>query len=134
MSEMSGLIKTIQELPLEKLITSISDAADNFSGLLNKNEKVTQELLSNLNKTLMGVNEMVGSKAFETMPTELNKTMQELQKTLQSLDSVMKSNSDESLMSSQLTETLKGVNKASMDTQKLLKKLDRQPNSLIFGD
>lgn len=134
MSEMSGLIKTIQELPLEKLITSISDAADNFSGLLNKNEKVTQELLSNLNKTLMGVNKMVGSKAFETMPTELNKTMQELQKTLQSLDSVMKSNSDESLMSSQLTETLKGVNKASMDTQKLLKKLDRQPNSLIFGD
>ncbi|RLA69343.1 MAG: hypothetical protein DRG30_10310 [Epsilonproteobacteria bacterium] len=60
--------------------------------------------------------------------------MRELQKTLRSLDSVMKSNSDESLLSSQLSETLREVKKASIDTQKLFKKLDRKPNSLIFGD
>lgn len=134
MSEMSGLIKSIRELPLEKLILSISEAANSFSGLLNKNEKSTEQLLSNLNKTLDGVNKMVGSKEFASMPSELNQTMKELQKTLRSLDSVMQSNSNESLMSSQLTETLKSVNKASMETQRLLKKLDRKPNSLIFGD
>ena len=134
MSEMSQLIKSIRELPLEKLILSISDAANSVSGLLNKNEKNTQQLLSNMNATLDALNQLIGSKEFKAMPLELNKTMIELQTTLRSLDNIMQSNSDKSLMSSQLTETLKSVNKASIQTQILLKKLDRKPNSLIFGD
>ena len=134
MSGLNGLIDSIQKLPLESLIVSIDEAAESFSGLLNKNNAAIQQLLSSLDKTLVSINKMVGSKEFEKMPKELNKTMRGLQKTLRSLDSVMKSNSDESLMASQLSETLKEVKKASMDTQKLFKKLDRKPNSLIFGD
>ncbi len=134
MGGLNGLIDSIQKLPLESLIVSIDEAADSFSGLLNKNNTAIQQLLSSLDKTLVGVNKMVESKAFAKMPAELNKTMRGLQKTLRSLDSVIKSNSDESLMASQLSETLKEVKKASIDTQKLFKKLDRKPNSLIFGD
>ena len=134
MSGLNGLIDSIQKLPLESLIVSIDKAAESFSGLLNDNNTAVQQLLSSLDKTLVGINKMVGSKAFAKMPAELNKTMRGLQKTLRSLDSVLKSNSDESLMASQLSETLKEVKKASIDTQKLFKKLDRKPNSLIFGD
>ena len=134
MSGLSGLIDSIRELPLESLIVSIDEAAESFSGLLNKNNAAIRKLLSGLDKTLDGVNKMVGSKEFSKMPKELNETMRELQKTLRSLNSVMKSNSDESLLSSQLSETLKEVKKASIDTQKLFNKLDRKPNSLIFGD
>jgi len=134
MSGLNGLIDSIQKLPLESLIVSIDKAAESFSGLLNDNNTAVQQLLSSLDKTLVGINKMVGSKAFAKMPVELNKTMRGLQKTLRSLDSVLKSNSDESLMASQLSETLKEVKKASIDTQKLFKKLDRKPNSLIFGD
>jgi len=135
MSRLNGLIDSIQNLPLESLIISIDEAAGSFSSLLNDNNASIQKLLSSLDKTLVGINKMVGSKEFEKMPAGLNKTMRELQKTLRSLDSVMKSDSDdESLLASQLSETLKEVKKASIDTQKLFKKLGRKPNSLIFGD
>ena len=134
MSGLSGLIDSIRELPLESLIVSINEAVENFSGLMQSNEQSIAKLLSGLNETLDGVNKMVGSKDFAKMPAELNKTMKELQKTLRSLDNVLKSDSDESLLSSQLSETLKEVKKASIDTQKLFNKLDRKPNSLIFGD
>ncbi len=134
MDGLNGLIASIEELQLDSLITSINQTSDNLSKLLSSNEKIVTQLLTNMSKTLDGVNKMVGSKEFTKMPAELNKTMKVLQKTLRSLDSVMKSNSDESLLSSQLSETLKEVKKASIDTQKLFNKLDRKPNSLIFGD
>ncbi len=134
MSGLSGLIDSIKNLPLESLIVSLNEATDNVSVLLENNEELIPQLLATLNKTLEGVNAMVGSKEFAKMPAELNKTMRGLQKTLRSLDSVLKSNGNESLMASQLSETLKEVKQASIDTQKLFKKLDRKPNSLIFGD
>ena len=134
MGGLNGLIDNLRNLPLDQLIRSISRVADDLSGVLKNNEKVLGEMMSNLNKTLEGINRMVGSKAFARMPKELNQTMRGLQKTLKSLDSILKSNGNDSLMSSQLTETLRQLNKASLDTQKLLRKLDRKPNSLIFGD
>jgi len=134
MSGLNGLIDSIRKLPLESLIRSINSASDNFSGLLRDNRQSMRQLMSDLSKTLNGINGMVGTKEFTKIPTELNKTMRELQKTLRLLDSVMKSNGDQSLLSSQLAETLKEVKKASVDTQKLFRKLDQKPNSLIFGD
>ncbi len=131
---LNGLIASIEELPLDSLIVSINKTSDNLSKLLSSNKEIITQLLTNMDKTLEGVNKMVGSKEFAKIPAELNKTMRVLQKTLRSLDSVMRSNSDESLLSSQLSETLREVKKASIDTQKLFKKLDRKPNSLIFGD
>ncbi len=134
MGGLNGLIDDLRKLPLEQMIHSFSDVADNFSTVLKNNEKSLEEMMASLNETLDGINKMVGSKAFAKMPKELNKTMRDMQKTLKSLDSILKSNSNDSLMSSQLTETLRQLNKASIDTQKLLRKLDRKPNSLIFGD
>ena len=65
---------------------------------------------------------------------QVNQTLLALQKSLQSLDSLIKGDDYESLLSSQMTQTLKDVSETSRDTQKLLKKLDQKPNSLIFGD
>ncbi len=134
MSGINKLIDSITKLPLEDLVLSIEHAIDEFSGILKENKESTHQMMTNLNKTLEGVNKMVGNKDFAKLPTELNKSMRELQKTLKSLDSLLKSNSNNSLMSSQLTQTLKELNKTSKNTRKLLKKLDRKPNALIFGD
>jgi len=134
MDGLNDLIDSIKRLPLKNLIVSIDDAIDNFSTILKENRDSTHQLVVNLNKTIEGVNKMVDSREFANLPKELNKTMRELQKSLNSLDSVLKSNSNESLLSSQLTQTLKELNKSSVDTQRLLKKLDRKPNALIFGD
>ena len=134
MGGLNGLIDNLRKLPLKELIVSISDASDSFSDLMRNNEKVLGEMMSNLNKTITGINKVVENKEFARMPKELNRTFRGLQQTLKSLDEVLKADSDKSLLSSQLTDTLRQLNKASLDTQKLLKKLDRKPNSLIFGD
>jgi len=134
MGGLNGLIDNLRKLPLKELIVSISDASESFSDLMRNNEKVLGEMMSNLNKTITGINKVVENKEFARMPKELNRTFRGLQQTLKSLDEVLKADSDKSLLSSQLTDTLRQLNKASLDTQKLLKKLDRKPNSLIFGD
>jgi paraquat-inducible protein B len=134
MGGLNGLIDKLKELPLDQLIVSISDAAESLSDTMRSNEASLEKIMQNLNKTLEGINAMVGSSAFAALPKELNKTFRELRKTLRSLDAVIKADSDKSLLSSQLTDTLRQLNKASIDTQKLLRKLDRKPNSLIFGD
>jgi paraquat-inducible protein B len=131
---LNDLIDSIKKLPLNELIVSIDDAISNFSTILKENRDNTHQIMVNLNKTIESVNKMLGSKEFKNLPKELNKTMRELQKSLKSLDNILRSNGDESLLSSQLTQTLKELNKSSIDTQRLLKKLDRKPNALIFGD
>ncbi|MEA3491202.1 MAG: MlaD family protein [Campylobacterota bacterium] len=133
-SELEGLIVKLGELPLDDLIRSIDDTVDNLNGILETNRSETDQLFVNLNRTLEGINKIVDSREFSKIPAQLNKTMVRLRKTLRSIDSMMKSNGRESLLSSQLTETLKEVSRASRDTQKVLKKLEQKPNSLIFGD
>jgi len=134
MSSINELLDSIKKLPLENLINSIDQSIDNFSSILKENQDVTHAIMVNLNKTMVSVNKMVSDRGFKKLPTQLNKTMIELQNILKSLDRVLKSNSNKSLLSSQLTETLKELNKSSAETQRLLKKLDRKPNALIFGD
>lgn len=134
MSGVNKLVDSITKLPLKELVVSIDNAINEFSGILKENKESTNQMMTNLNTTLESINKMVGNKDFAKLPTQLSKSMIELQKTLKSLDNILKSNSNDSLMSSQLTQTLKEINKTSKNTQKLLKKLDRKPNALIFGD
>ncbi len=134
MSSINELLDSIKKLPLDKLINSIDQSVSNFSSILEENRVVTHQIMTNLNETMVGVNKMVSDRGFKKLPSELNQTMVELQHILKSLDRVLKSNGNKSLLSSQLTETLKELNKSSVETQRLLKKLDRKPNALIFGD
>jgi len=134
MDKLDDIVNRISKLPLDQLVRDVEEAVNTLNNVVESNNVIIQKLLAELHSTLISVNDVVASDAFKRMPGELNKTMKELQKTLRSLDSVMKGNSNNSLLSSQLTETLKEVSKASRDTQKILRKLDRKPNSLIFGD
>ncbi len=119
---------------LAKLMESIDNTINSFGEIIKENRQVTSKILADLDEAIMTVNSLVGSKEFAKLPKELNKTMGGLQKTLASLDRVMQGNSDQSLLSSQLTQTLKEVSQASKETQRMLKKIEQKPNSLIFGD
>jgi paraquat-inducible protein B len=134
MSELKDILNSIKELPLDKLANSLDVAINSFSDILIENKKSTANLLISVNKTLVSVNKLVSSKPFNKMPTEINQTLKALQKALTSLDYLIKGDSSKSLLSSQMTETLKEVSKTSIATQKLMRQLDRKPNSLIFGD
>jgi paraquat-inducible protein B len=134
MAGLNDIIDSIKELPLDTLINSLDLAVNNFNNILVENKKSTANLLISVDKTLISVNKLVSSKAFNQMPTEINKTLKALQKSLKSLNYLIKGDSSKSLLSSQMREILKEVSKTSIATQKMMKKLDRKPNSLIFGD
>ncbi len=133
MNGISGLIASIEKLPLDKLVRSTDNAVNTLNDTIKGNQENINKLIAEMSGMLANVNKLVDSKEFGQIPEELNKTMRELQKSLKSFDQLVKGDKS-SLLSSQLTETLREVAKASLDTQKLLKKLDRKPNSLIFGD
>jgi len=134
MSGLNGIMKAIEKLPLEQLILSMDRAINSVTGILESNKDSTKNLLVTVDKTLNSVNTLVQSKAFKEIPEEISETLEALQQSLKSLDSVIKGNSSQSLLSSQMTQTLKEVSQTSRDTQKLLNKLERKPNSLLFGD
>ncbi len=134
LSGIGGIIEAIKKLPLERLTESMDKAINSFTNVMESNKKVTKDILVTVDKTLNSVNKVISSKDFKEIPLQVNKTLTTLQKSLQSLDSLIKGDDYESLLSSQMTQTLKDVSQTSRDTQKLLKKLDQKPNSLIFGD
>jgi len=76
---------------------------------------------------------LIESKDFEKIPTELNKTMRSLQFSLKGVEQLSKGDK-RSRLSTQLIQTLKEIANVSKETQKLLKKLDKKPNALIFGN
>jgi len=134
MSGIGGIIEAIKKLPLEQLVESMDRAINSFTNVMESNKDTTKDILLTVDKTLKSVNSVISSKDFKEIPLQVNQTLLALQKSLQSLDSLIKGDDYESLLSSQMTQTLKDVSETSRDTQKLLKKLDQKPNSLIFGD
>jgi paraquat-inducible protein B len=134
MAEVNSIIEKIKKLPLDKLIDSMDRAINSFTETLDANRDVIRELIITTDKMLESINLLVASKEFKNIPSEINQTLKTLQKSLKSFDTILKGNGDNSLLTSQLSQTLKEVSETSRDTQRLLKKLEQKPNSLLFGD
>ena len=123
MDEAEKLLQKLNALPLEQLLASLNKVVDNSDGLL-----------SDLGKSVKDLNALSGKKSFQTMPDELDKTLKELTKTLATAQQTIKSYDDQSLLASQIAQTLKVVTETSKSMQQFLDMLNRKPDSLIFGE
>lgn len=112
---------------VEKLVASLNSVVD-------QNTEPIQKIVADLQKTVHNLNVMTGTKSFKTMPDELNKTMKELTNTLRTAKKVLKEYDSNSLLTHQVSQTLKEVTETSQEMQEFLKLMNRKPNSLIFGD
>ena len=112
---------------VEKLVVSLNR-------IVNDNEKPIQLLVADLQKTVKDINDMTSRKSFKAMPDQLNKTMKELTKTLDKTRKVLEGYDKNSLLTHQVSQTLKEVTETSQEMQQFLKLMNRKPNSLIFGD
>lgn len=121
-NDVGGIIDEV-----EKVLVSINKVVDD-------NAEPIQKVLADLTKTVENLNAMTGTKAFKTMPDELNKTMKELTQTLRTAKKVVKGYDNNSLLTHQIAQTLKEVTETSKEMQQFLKLMNRKPNSLIFGD
>jgi paraquat-inducible protein B len=130
MDSVTQILDKLNNLPLDELVTSVKKVVD----ASQKPVKHADELLTKLNKMVADINKMTSKKSFEVMPDELNRTLKEMTKTLRSTRKVVKGYGSDSLVREQLSQTLQILTKTSQEMQAFLRMLNRNPNSLIFGD
>jgi len=121
--EVAHLLQKLNGLPLERLLASLTKVVENSDGLLD-----------DLGKSVKDVNALTNKQSFQAMPDELNRTLKELTKTLATAQKTIKGYDDQSLLASQIAQTLKVVAETSKSMQQFLDVLNRKPNALIFGD
>ncbi len=132
--EQNSLIVQIQSLltKLEKL--PIEHSINAFSNLLEKNSEPLRQTLLSLRKSSDAVTKLLDANETKALPKELHTLLKDLQHTLKSYETLAKSYSNNSLFKKQLTKTLEDIDRASKALRKVLLKLDKKPNALIFGD
>jgi paraquat-inducible protein B len=109
----------------------IASLLKSVNQLVDGSKKPISQILNNLNKTIKNTNMLIIKSGIKKLPKQINQTLKELEATLQDTRSVLSSNSK---MSDDVSESMKEVNKASRALERVLRKIDKKPNSLIFGD
>lgn len=130
MDSVTQILDKLNNLPLDELVDSVKKVVDASA----KPVKHADELLVQLTHTVDDINKMTSKKSFEVMPDELNRALREMTKTLKSTRKVVKGYDSDSLVKEQLSKTLEILTKTSQEMQAFLRMLNRNPNSLIFGD
>lgn len=106
-AQLGKLLEKLNKLPLDKTLTELN-------GSLNQ-----------LQKLLSSTQHLVGQSSTQSLPKELNQTMQALQQTLQGI-------SPQSPVYQDAQQTLKNLDRTLKNSQPLLDKLNARPNALIF--
>ncbi len=115
MKDMNHLVKNIDTL-ISSLDSSINDSS-----------KPLIAILKNIKK-------LVSKKDTQNIPKQINKSLKDLQKVLKSTQYLLDADGSNSLLAEQITIMLKELTRTSGSMNTLLEKLDKKPNSLIFGD
>ena len=127
MDRIKKILQKLENLPLEKALNS-------FSATLDTSRKPLVQLLRELRTTSKSLRQLLEQNATKTMPSQLNKTLAKLQETMESYKKAADTYGDKSLFSEQLKATLKDIDQASKALNKVLIKIYKKPNTIIFGD
>ena len=134
MDELNRFIAKLNSLKLAELI-------DGTTNMIKSNNQPIRALIDtmtntsvNLDRTLKKVDAITGDKSMQEMPNKINGAIEELSHTLETTKRLLKGYKSNSLFGDKVGQMLKEINRSSQETKRLLKKLNRKPNSLIFGD
>ncbi len=127
MDKVASLMEKFNKLDIEKLLASVNK-------LIDDSNKPLQNLLTKLSQSADNITKLTAAKEMKNLPRSLDRSLVEFQTTLSSINKLLEGDSENSLLSAQITEMLKEVTKMSKSVQRLSDKLDRKPNALIFGD
>jgi len=113
-------------VPLKELLEKLKQSATHLNTLMAKPS--FQTLTDDLNSTMGSLNGLMGKSG------GIDKALAELQKTLKTTKRVMRGYGSGSLFGKKLEAMLKEVGQTSEETKRLIEKLNKKPNALIFGD
>jgi len=137
MAKLSNIADKINKLNLEATVDNINTVLATSKKPIKNIGKVldeTKTLIKNANRVLVNINKVVASKDFKGLSKGLNRTIKELSATLKETKKTLKSYDGNSLFADKLESTLKELHNATEQTNGLLRKLNKKPNALIFGD
>jgi len=114
--QVSLLFDKFNALPLNEVVNSMTRSMES----LNKT-------LISANSTFKNLDELVSQDATQTIPADIQASMQQLQKTLEGF-------SPNSTMYNDLEKTIQKFEQIMVELQPILKQVNDKPNSLIFGE
>ena len=132
LSQLEHLIDSLSALasenrqPLRDLIASFKQSADHLNTLMAKPS--FQSLTDELNTTMGSLGDLMGKSG------KLDQALDELQKTLKTTKRVLRGYGSGSLFGRKLEAMIKEVGRTSEETKRLIEKLNKKPNALIFGE
>jgi paraquat-inducible protein B len=130
MTGVTHFVEKINRLPIGALVDSLQTLiTQSHEPVANANR-----VLKELQATMEDIHTLTQKNTFTHMPDEIDKTLKTLTDTLKTTQKVVQGYSHTSLLSHQVSETLKTVKETSDEMKKFLEMLNRKPNSLIFGD
>ncbi|GGO66174.1 intermembrane transport protein PqiB [Bowmanella pacifica] len=113
--QVSELVKKANALPLDTALNAFTRTMESAQGAADSFSQVAQQL-----------NDTLASPAAQSLPAELQQTLMSLRDTLGGF-------SPDSALYQHSESTMAQMNQATKDLQSLLRKLNEQPNALIFG-
>ena len=130
MDGVERVVAKINALPLDEMIASITALSKDSDTAVQS----LQSILADLKESAKAIHTMTNKESFVAMPDETQKALNALTQTLRRAQKVLKNYDGNSLLSHQISQTLRSVNESSHEMQQFLRMLNRKPNSLIFGD
>lgn len=126
-SSVTNILSMIERLPLEELLLSANKL------LVDTNEPFTT-LMKELSLTTKAIKTLLKNKETQNITKELNITLKKLSELLISTKKITDGDSQKSILAGQISTMLHEITKASASMNSVLNKIDKKPNSLIFGD
>ncbi len=134
LSEINLFVAKLNSLKLNRLVDSTVDIIDSNNKPLREMIDTMTKTSLNLDDTLRKVDNITDDESMKKMPKKINIAIEELSRTLDSTKKLLKGYRSNSLFGDKVSQMLKEINRSSQETKRLLKKLNKKPNSLIFGD
>ncbi len=123
----SLILDKINALEIDNLISSLKDAID-------ENSRQSVKMFKELNIAVKNFRKLTSDPKIKQMPKRLSDILDEMKNSLESINGLLQANGEKSALSKEITIMLKELTNASKSVDRLSKKLEKKPNSLIFGD
>ncbi len=124
------IAKKIKELNFEKTLSNVNSLLEETKAPIKK----LDTLLANANETVKSLNSVISKKEFQNIGKSVDKSLKAFEKSLQQLNALLRSYGENSLFKKKLESILKEIHDLTNSTNELLYKLNKKPNSLIFGE
>ena len=138
--EINALLSSAKNLvdgsakPLQDSLVKLDKAIESFKRLADDSSEPLKKMLESFAKSSDALGDLMENSATKEMPAKLNKAIGALNRTLKTTKKVLKGYRSNSLFGKRVTEMLKELNKNSEESKRLLRKLNKKPNSLILGE